>query len=72
MKPSTVNLTTTAGQSQSGQPASTSALGFGDLCRYFYRTLKEDSEDYTAHDVMDKDFLAFVCIGYFVACLSHD
>ena len=72
MKPSTVNLALVAGQSQSGQPTSTSALGFGDLCRYFYRTLKEDSEDYAVHDVMDKYCLAFVCIGYFVACLSHD
>jgi hypothetical protein len=29
----------------------TQALGFGDLCRYFYRALKENFEDYTAHNV---------------------
>ena len=31
------------------------ALGFGDLCRHFYRALKDDFEDYTAHNVTDKD-----------------
>merc|ERR1711915_485113 len=28
-----------------------STLGFGDLCRYFYRTLKTDHEDYVAHNL---------------------
>ena len=47
--------------STSPQPA----LGFGDLCRYFYRALKDTFEDDTAHDVTDKELLEFDLIHYF-------
>ena len=42
----------------------TQALGFGDLCRYFYRALKEDFEDYAAHNVSEKGFCGNDLIGY--------
>ena len=29
-------------------------IGFGDLCRYFYRSLREDNEDDYAHEVCCK------------------
>ena len=48
------------------------ALGFGDLCRYFYRALKDDFEDYTAHNVSETAFSRNNLIGYVVACITHD
>ena len=57
MMSSAGHLTTPAVSSSSLQQ--TPALGFGDLCRYFYRALREDFEDYTAHNVMDKDCQEF-------------
>ena len=50
----------------------TQALGFGDLCRYFYRALKEDFEDYNAHNVSEKGFSGNYFIAYVVACDAHD
>ena len=57
--------------SQSEDAKNSLDLGFGDLCRYFYRALREDFEDYIAHNVMDNDCWNFDCIGYFVACHDH-
>ena len=65
MLPCTPNLTTLAGQP-------TQALGFGNLCRYFYKALRDDFEDYTAHNVKDKECDGFDYSGYFVACHTHD
>ena len=46
-----------------------STLGFGDLCRYFYRTLKTDHEDYVAHNVCDEivldiPYISFLLVGW--------
>ena len=57
--------------SQNEDARSSPDLGFGDLCRYFYRALREDFEDYIAHNVMDHYCEDFDCIGYFVACHDH-
>ena len=65
MLPCTSHLTTPAGQP-------TQALGFGDLCRYFYGALRVDFEDYTAHNVKDKDCDGFDYIGCIVDCNTHD
>ena len=35
-------------------------LGFGDLCRYFQRSLSEDIDDETAHNVSWNYFLLFI------------
>ena len=70
MMSSAGHLTTSAVPSSSVQQIP--PLGFGDLCRYFYRALREDFEDYTAHNVMDKDGDMFDYIGHFVACNTHD
>ena len=50
----------------------TQALGFGDLCRYFYRALKEDFEDYAAHNVTEEGFSVTDLISNVVACHAHD
>ena len=57
--------------SSQNEDARSPDLGFGDLCRYFYRALREDFEDYIAHNVMDHYCEDFDCIGYFVACHDH-
>lgn len=57
--------------SQNEKAKSSPDLGFGDLCRYFYRALREDFEEYIAHNVMEIDCQDFYCIGYFVACHDH-
>jgi len=56
---------------QNGEAKFSPDLGFGDLCRYFYRALREDCEDYAAHNVMDNDIEDIFCIGYFIACYDH-
>ena len=50
----------------------TQALGFGDLCRYFYRALKENFDDNTAHNVSEEDFSGNDLIECVVACLTYD
>jgi len=40
-------------------------LGFGDLCRYYYRALREENEDYTAHNVKDDKCCLCYSIGYY-------
>ena len=62
-----MNLTSSKNEDARSSPD----LGFGDLCRYFYRALREDFEDYIAHNVMDHYCEDFDCIGYFVACHDH-
>ena len=47
------------------------ALGFGDLCRHFYRALKDDFDDYTAHTVIDY-YCWNILHQNFAACHSHD
>ena len=50
----------------------TQPLGYGDLCRYFYRALKEDFEDYVAHNVSEKELSNNRLIAYVVACHAYD
>ena len=47
-------------------------LGFGDLCRYFYRALKDDFDDYTAHTVNILSSYGIEFIQNITACNTHD
>ena len=59
----------TALNSNNNNNATSTTLGYGDLCRFYYRALRAHCEDYLAHNVMDllcSEELYFY--GLFTAC----
>ena len=44
-------------------------LGFGDLCRFYYRTMRADKDDYTSHNVSQGGTIVVIFTS---DCLEHD
>ena len=46
-------------------------LGFGDLCRFYHRTLRAERDDYTSHNVSQQGGGHIVVI-FASDCLEYD
>ena len=45
-------------------------LGFGDLCRFYHRTMRAEKDDYTSHNVSDGG--GGIVIIFTSDCIEHD
>ena len=57
------------------QPEEKTELGFGDLCRFYHRTMRAEKDDYTSHNVSQgarSRGETHCCYIYPSDCLEYD